>query len=107
LLFLRRADDKPEEHDYKKLWADTLWKVTKFTAHWLGDLARSSMIFGGMFWLLFLVKIGGLLGMKPDQTQMFEDAHVWINYGVFVIVGVSLGLPPGLTQTVKTLLAVR
>jgi hypothetical protein len=47
------------------------------------------MIFCGMFWLLFLARLGRVLGITPERMEMFESADVWINYGIFVIVGTS------------------
>jgi len=42
-----------------------------------------------MVWFAWLFGLGKALGLKPENIEALETAHFWINYGLFVGLGVS------------------
>jgi len=53
------------------------------------DAAIGSVIFAGLLWFAWLFGLGKAFGMNQDNIRHFEDAHFWINYGIFVMIGLS------------------
>jgi len=81
--------DKLAPGDYGGLWKKEAWKFTVFLAHWLGDVARTALIFLGMYLLLFLARLSVVLGLDPFFIEMFERADGWINYATYLLLGFS------------------
>jgi hypothetical protein len=77
------------ERSYRKLLSDALWRFSTFFINFTVDAAIGSVIFGALLGFAWLVGLGKAVGMDREYTKYFEDAHFWVNYGVFVEVGIS------------------
>jgi hypothetical protein len=60
-----------------------------FAVPFLTDAAIASLIFVALLWFGWLLGLGRALGIKQDQLDALDLAHFWINYGIFVGVGLS------------------
>ena len=81
-----------DERSYKRLFQDGLWALASFVVPFAVDAAIGSFIFLGLLWFAWLIGLGRALGIPEDRLDAFHTAHFWINYGVFVGIGLSFGL---------------
>jgi hypothetical protein len=79
----------PDERSYKRLFQDAGWRFMSFAVPFVTDAALASLIFVGLLWFGWLIGLGRALGLRQEQLDAFDLAHFWINYGVFVGVGLS------------------
>jgi hypothetical protein len=61
------------------------------------DLARTVSVLFGLFSISWILSLGGLVGLHQTDLELFEKTDLWLNYGTFLVLGVSfifrIGLP--------------
>jgi hypothetical protein len=75
---------------YQQLFSNGLWRLTSFAVYFIVDAAIGSSILGGLLWFAWLIGPGKAWGVSQEHLKALSDAHFWINYGVFVMMGLAL-----------------
>ncbi len=78
-----------DERSYRRLLREAAWRFTSFAIPFLTDVAIGSLIFVALLWFAWLLGLGKAVGLKQEQVEALELAHFWINYGIYIGVGLS------------------
>jgi hypothetical protein len=80
----------PGERSYKRLFEEAGWRFVSFAVPFITDVAIAAFIFVTLLGFGWLLGLGRALGLiRQEQLEALALAHFWINYGVFVGVGLS------------------
>ena len=78
-----------DDRRFQVLWWKNWHRFLSFLVPFVFDVAMGSLIFAVLLWFHWLFKVGAAAGLKPEYVEGYEVAHYWINYALFVVMGLD------------------
>ena len=88
-MLVQKEQSREPGSGFAELWSKHWYRFISFLIPFAFDVAIASVIFLVLLWFHWLFKVGAAAGLKREYIEGYEAAHYWMNYALFVMMGLD------------------